>query len=147
MTKTVASFLTLQNARRLTQALFLLLFLFLFIQTESKGNDELGYPVRLFLDFDPLILVTTLLSAHARRRGLRAVARHDRHHPAVRQGLLRLGLPPGHPEQPGRIAAAQAARRGLCPLVSREVLSADRGPRLGPVHAPARRASWTRFRS
>jgi len=49
----------------MTQGLFLLLFLFLFIQTESKGNDELGYPVRLFLDFDPLILVTTLLSAHA----------------------------------------------------------------------------------
>ena len=57
--------LTIQNIRRLTQGLFLLLFLFLFLQTESKGNDELGYPVRLFLDFDPLILVTTLLSAHA----------------------------------------------------------------------------------
>ncbi len=56
---------TMQNIRRLTQGLFLLLFLFLFIQTESKGNDELGYPVRLFLDFDPLIFVTTLLSAHA----------------------------------------------------------------------------------
>jgi len=54
-----------QNIRRITQGAFLLLFLFLFIQTESKGNDELGYPVRLFLDFDPLILVTTLLSAHA----------------------------------------------------------------------------------
>ena len=51
--------------RRVIQGLFLLLFLFLFIQTESKGNDELGYPVRLFLDFDPLILITTLLSAHA----------------------------------------------------------------------------------
>ncbi len=58
-------FLSAQNIRRGTQGLFLLLFLFLFIQTESKGNDELGYPVRLFLDFDPLILVTTLLSAHA----------------------------------------------------------------------------------
>jgi polyferredoxin/Pyruvate/2-oxoacid:ferredoxin oxidoreductase delta subunit len=55
----------MQNFRRITQGLFILLFLFLFIQTESKGNDELGYPVRLFLDFDPLILVTTLLSAHA----------------------------------------------------------------------------------
>jgi MauM/NapG family ferredoxin protein len=55
----------MQNLRRISQGLFLLLFLFLFIQTESKGNDELGYPVRLFLDFDPLILVTTLLSAHA----------------------------------------------------------------------------------
>jgi polyferredoxin len=59
------SLVTTQNLRRDTQGLFLLLFLFLFIQTESKGNDELGWPVRLFLDFDPLILVTTLLSAHA----------------------------------------------------------------------------------
>jgi polyferredoxin len=55
----------MQNLRRIIQGLFLLLFLFLFIQTESKGNDELGYPVRLFLDFDPLILITTLFSAHA----------------------------------------------------------------------------------
>ena len=55
----------MKNIRRLVQGLFLLFFLFLFIQTESKGNDELGYPVRLFLDFDPLILVSTLLSAHA----------------------------------------------------------------------------------
>src|SRR5512142_3355238 len=56
---------SVQNSRRIAQGCFLILFLFLFIQTESKGNDELGYPVRLFLDFDPLILVTTLLSAHA----------------------------------------------------------------------------------
>ncbi|HUL01195.1 MAG TPA: 4Fe-4S binding protein, partial [Nitrospirota bacterium] len=56
---------TLQNIRRITQGFFLLLFIFLFIQTESKGNDELGYPVRLFLDFDPLIFFTTILSAHA----------------------------------------------------------------------------------
>ena len=57
--------LTTQNIRRITQGLFLLLFLFLFIQTESKGNDELGYPVRLFLDFDPLISISTMLAAHA----------------------------------------------------------------------------------
>ena len=55
----------MQNFRRILQGLFLLLFLFLFIQTESKGADELGYPVKLFLDFDPLIFVTTLFSAHA----------------------------------------------------------------------------------
>jgi MauM/NapG family ferredoxin protein len=55
----------MQNVRRFTQGFFLLLFFFLFIQTESKGNDELGYPVRLFLDFDPLIFTTTILSAHA----------------------------------------------------------------------------------
>ncbi len=61
----MGKYFTIQNTRRLTQGLFLILFLFLFIQTESKGNDELGFPVRLFLDFDPLIFVTTLLSAHA----------------------------------------------------------------------------------
>ncbi len=58
-------YFSIQNIRRASQTLFLLLFFFLLIQTESKGNDVLGYPVRLFLDFDPLILVTTLLSAHA----------------------------------------------------------------------------------
>ncbi|MBI4847940.1 MAG: 4Fe-4S binding protein [Nitrospirae bacterium] len=58
----------MQNSRRLSQAIFLLAFLFLFIQTESKGADELGYPVKLFLDFDPLIFVTTLLSSHAAQK-------------------------------------------------------------------------------
>ena len=55
----------MKNLRRISQALFLLIFLFLFLQTESVGEDELGYPVRLFLDFDPLILITTLLSSHS----------------------------------------------------------------------------------
>ena len=55
----------MQNLRRISQGIFLLIFLFLFIQTESKGNDELGYPVKIFLDFDPLIFFTTLFSAHA----------------------------------------------------------------------------------
>ncbi|WP_333653332.1 4Fe-4S binding protein [Dissulfurispira sp.] len=55
----------MQNLRRFSQGIFLILFLFLFLQTESKGKDELGYPVKIFLDFDPLILTTTILSAHA----------------------------------------------------------------------------------
>jgi len=55
---------TVRTLRRLSQGIFLLLFLFLFIQTESKGLDQLGYPVRIFLDFDPLIALATLLSAH-----------------------------------------------------------------------------------
>jgi polyferredoxin len=54
-----------QNIRRISQGIFLILFLFLFLQTESKGRDELGYPVKIFLDFDPLILITTILSAHS----------------------------------------------------------------------------------
>ena len=41
------------NMRRLTQALFLLIFLWLFLQTESKGANELGYPVKIFLDAAP----------------------------------------------------------------------------------------------
>ncbi len=52
----------LRNARRLAQAVFLILFLFLFIQTESKGADELGYPVRVFLEFDPLLFLSVFLS-------------------------------------------------------------------------------------
>lgn len=55
----------MKNFRRISQGIFLLIFLFLFIQTESKGMDELGYPVKIFLDFDPLILTTTILSAHS----------------------------------------------------------------------------------
>lgn len=55
----------MKNLRRISQGIFLLVFLFLFLQTESKGNDTLGYPVKIFLDFDPLIFVTTILSAHA----------------------------------------------------------------------------------
>lgn len=53
--------------RRVSQGIFLLLFLFLFIQTVSKGNDTLGYPVKLFLDFDPFIFITTLLASHAEK--------------------------------------------------------------------------------
>ncbi len=53
-----------RSARRITQALFLLLFLFLFLQTESKGADDLGWPVRFFLDFDPLVLLTSFLAGH-----------------------------------------------------------------------------------
>lgn len=55
---------TLTTARRVTQGSTLLLFFYLFLETESTGADELGWPVRLFLDFDPLILITTLLAAH-----------------------------------------------------------------------------------
>ncbi|GER93294.1 (4Fe-4S)-binding protein [hot springs metagenome] len=54
----------MKNLRKISQGIFLLIFLFLFIQTESKGRDDLGYPVKIFLDFDPLILTTTVLSAH-----------------------------------------------------------------------------------
>jgi polyferredoxin len=52
----------LKNIRRLTQALFLLIFFWLFLQTQSRGADELGFPVKIFLEADPLIYITTVLS-------------------------------------------------------------------------------------
>jgi len=58
------------NLRRIAQVFFLLLFLFLFIQTESKGADTLGYPAKIFLDFDPLLALATLLSGHALLNGM-----------------------------------------------------------------------------
>ena len=59
--------MSMRNLRRLSQILFLALFVFLFIQTEYKGSNELGLPVRLFLDFDPLIALSALLANHAVR--------------------------------------------------------------------------------
>lgn len=56
---------SLRGLRITSQWLFLLFFLFLFLETEGKGADELGWPVRFFLDFNPLILLTTLLSSHS----------------------------------------------------------------------------------
>jgi len=55
----------LQNLRRASQAVFALLFLWLFLQTESKGANELGYPVKIFLDADPLLFLTTLFANRA----------------------------------------------------------------------------------
>lgn len=58
------SFVSPLGLRRISQGVFLILFLFLFIQTESKGADSLGYPVKIFLNFDPLVFFTTVLSSH-----------------------------------------------------------------------------------
>ena len=55
----------LKNIRRTSQGFFLLIFLWLFLQTESKGANELGYPVKIFLDADPLIFITTVLSSRS----------------------------------------------------------------------------------
>jgi polyferredoxin len=54
-----------KRLRRVSQALFAILFLWLFLQTESKGANELGYPVKVFLDADPLLFLTTLFANRA----------------------------------------------------------------------------------
>ncbi|HUH66264.1 MAG TPA: 4Fe-4S binding protein [Syntrophales bacterium] len=52
-----------RKIRIATQGIFLFMFLWLFLQTEAKGANELGYPVKIFLDADPLIFITTILSS------------------------------------------------------------------------------------
>jgi polyferredoxin len=69
--------LTLPRLRRLSQTLFLGLFGVLLWKTEFRGSfqpDELAfrlpYPVRAFLETDPLIAIANALSTHALYRGL-----------------------------------------------------------------------------
>lgn len=57
----------MKSLRRLSQILFFIFFIILFIQTEYKGSNELGLPVKLFLDFDPLVALSSLLAAHTVR--------------------------------------------------------------------------------
>lgn len=47
---------------RLSQLLFLLLFLVLFVQTEYRGSDQLAAAVNSFFRADPLVAVTVLLA-------------------------------------------------------------------------------------
>jgi len=62
-----------RNLRRISQGLFLMLFLFLLFKTEFRGtfsedlqeNIRLSYPVRIFLDIDPLAAVSTAISTHS----------------------------------------------------------------------------------
>src|SRR4030067_2279267 len=58
------AFDTKQLARRLSQGAFLLLFFVLLVKTDYDGRNELAYPVKIFLDADLLVFLTSLLSAH-----------------------------------------------------------------------------------
>jgi len=83
----------MKRLRLVSQGLFLMVFIFLFLQTESKGLDELGYPVRLFLDFDPLILITTLFAAHTAAVAFYLSLVMITITVIFGKGILRLGLP------------------------------------------------------
>ncbi len=60
----------LKRARIVSQTLFLVLFFFLLSRTEYHGQDVIAYPVKVFLELDPLILFSTFLSSHAVTAGL-----------------------------------------------------------------------------
>ena len=55
---------SMKNLRVISQWLFFLIFIFLFVQTTYRGVDEISYPVRIFLFFDPLIAISTIISSH-----------------------------------------------------------------------------------
>jgi polyferredoxin len=54
-----------KQLRRASQILFLLIFFILLIKTDYSGQNEIPYPVKIFLDFDPLAFLSTLISAHS----------------------------------------------------------------------------------
>ncbi|MGD0200559.1 MAG: DUF6599 family protein [Bryobacteraceae bacterium] len=61
----------IRRLRQLSQALFLALFLLLLWGTEvQEGAVRLRWPVRLFLEADPLVALLSALAAHALVRGL-----------------------------------------------------------------------------
>ncbi|MDT8324465.1 MAG: 4Fe-4S binding protein, partial [Bacteroidota bacterium] len=66
----------LRRLRRISQALFLLLFFFLLLQTNIDTLDnpealpEISAPVDLFLELDPLVAITTVISTHTLYRNL-----------------------------------------------------------------------------
>jgi polyferredoxin len=67
----------LARLRRVSQIVFLSLFLFLLLRTEFRGSlrsasadVRLPYPVRLFFELDPLVGISNALASHALYRGL-----------------------------------------------------------------------------
>ncbi len=60
----------LKRTRILSQTVFFLLFLLLIMRTEYHGQEELAYPVKVFLELDPLIMIATLLSSHTIALGM-----------------------------------------------------------------------------
>lgn len=51
------------SIRRWSQIAFFIIFIFLLVQTEYKGTDQLGQPVRVFLEFDPLLGLAVVSAA------------------------------------------------------------------------------------
>lgn len=52
-----------QSAARISQLLFLALFLILFVKTEYRGSDEIGAAVNGFFRADPLVLFSYILAS------------------------------------------------------------------------------------
>jgi polyferredoxin/Pyruvate/2-oxoacid:ferredoxin oxidoreductase delta subunit len=53
------------NLRRVSQVIFVLVFFFLLARTQYSGRDQISYPVKIFLDLDPLFAGLLLLSSYS----------------------------------------------------------------------------------
>lgn len=60
----------LKKARIASQAIFLTVFFILLMKTEYHGRDVIAWPVKVFLEIDPLIFLTTFLASHAVAKAL-----------------------------------------------------------------------------
>jgi MauM/NapG family ferredoxin protein len=60
----------LKRARIVSQSAFFALFVFLLSRTEYRGEDVISYPVKIFLELDPLIGIATALSSHTIAAGM-----------------------------------------------------------------------------
>ncbi len=70
-------YVTIRRLRRASQIIFLLVFVFLLVGTEFRGSvryasadPHLAYPVRWFLELDPLAAVSNALATRSLYRGL-----------------------------------------------------------------------------
>ena len=60
----------LKRTRVASQAVFFTVFLVLLAKTAYHGRDEIAYPVKVFLELDPLIALTTLAASHTFATGM-----------------------------------------------------------------------------
>ena len=60
----------LKRARIISQSVFFALFVFLLSRTEYRDKDVISYPVKVFLELDPLISISTFLSSHTVAAGM-----------------------------------------------------------------------------
>ncbi|MFQ6618351.1 MAG: 4Fe-4S binding protein, partial [Fidelibacterota bacterium] len=70
-------YIHIQRVRLISQIVFLSLFIFLILKTEFRGSFKevtetlrISYPVKIFLELDPLVSITTAISTHSLYRGL-----------------------------------------------------------------------------
>jgi len=61
---------TLVWLRRAVQSAFLLLFLYLFLETVYHPINRVGGGVKLFFQLDPLVMLTDWLASHALAAGM-----------------------------------------------------------------------------